>query len=102
MTRWTLCPARPFRYSGCTATKVFLAGLHLRDVALVEHDPAHQLHVEEADPDRAPERLPHGRVGLEDQLLEGLPVLEPLPELRGLALELSSESASEVGLEVPM
>ena len=53
--------------------RLALAGLHLGDVALVEGDAAHQLDVEEADADRALERLPHGRERLEEQLLERLP-----------------------------
>ena len=76
-----------------------LAGLHLGDVALVEDDPAHELDVEEADADRALERLAHGRVGLEDQILERLAVLEALLELRGLPAQLVVGQLLEVGLE---
>ena len=76
-----------------------LSRLHLRDVALVEDDPAHQLHVEQADADRALERLSYGRVRLEDELLERLPVLEPELELRRLRAELGVGERLEVGLE---
>ena len=76
-----------------------LARLHLGDVALVEDDPAHELDVEEADADRALERLAHGRVRLEDQLLERLAVLEPLLELGGLSAQLVVGQLLEVGLE---
>ena len=62
-------------------------------------DPAHELHVEEADADRPLERLAHGRVGLEDEVFERLPVLEPLLELGGLPAELVVGERLEVGLE---
>ena len=58
--------------------RLALAGLHLGDVALVEDDPAHQLDVEEALPDRALARLADGGEGLEEELVERLAVLEPL------------------------
>jgi hypothetical protein len=80
--------------------RLALARLHLGDVALVEHDAAHQLHVEEPDADRAPERLPNGGVGLEDDLLERLAVLDALPELDGLAGKLLVGKLLEVGLEL--
>ena len=56
--------------------RLAFARLHLRDVALVEGDPAHELDVEEPDADRALERLANRRVGLEDQVFERLAVLE--------------------------
>ena len=55
-----------------------LTGLHLGDVALVEDDPAHHLDVEHPLLRLAPARLSNGGVRLEEQLLEGLAVLEPL------------------------
>ena len=47
-----------------------LAGLHLGDVALVEHDGAHDLDVEGPHPDGALRGLPDGREGLEDEVVE--------------------------------
>ena len=76
-----------------------LARLHLGDVALVEDDPAHELDVEEPHADRAPEGLAHRGVGLEDQVLERLAVLEALLELGGLSAELVVGELLEVGLE---
>ena len=67
----------------------------------MEDDPAHELDVEEADADRPPERLADGRVGLEDQVLERLAVLEALLELGGLPAELVVRELLEVGLERP-
>jgi hypothetical protein len=72
---------------------------HLRDVALVEDDAAHQLDVEEADTHRALEPLANGREGLEDQLVDGLTVLDPLTELGGLARQLGVAERLELGLE---
>ena len=68
--------------------RLSLTGLHLGDVALVEDDPAHQLHVEHPLVGRALACLADGGERLEDELVEALAVLEPLPEVRRLALEL--------------
>ena len=76
-----------------------LTGLHLGDVALVKDDPAHELDVEEADADRALERLAHRRVRLEDEVLERLAVLDALLELRGLPEQLLVGQLLELGLE---
>ncbi len=76
-----------------------LAGLHLRDVALVEDDAAHQLDVEEANADRPLEGLAHRGVRVEDELLERLPVLEALPELGGLPAQLVVRQRLELRLE---
>ena len=70
-----------------------LAGLHLGDVALVEDDPAHHLDVEHALVRLAHARLADGGVGLEQQLVELLAVLEPRPELGGLAAQLARPRA---------
>ena len=79
--------------------RLALAGLHLGDVALVEDDPAHQLHVEHALVRRALAGLADGRERLEGEVVEALAVLEPLPELRRLALEVGGGQLLEVGLE---
>src|SRR5206468_8483445 len=84
---------------GARDERLALAGLHLGDVALVEDDPAHQLHVEHPLIRRALAGLADGREGLEEELVEALAVLEPLPELRRLALELGLRQILELGLE---
>ena len=76
-----------------------LAGLHLGDVALVEDDAAHQLHVEEADADRALERLAHRGERLEEQVVERLAVLDPLRNSTRLRGELLVGQLLELGLE---
>jgi hypothetical protein len=79
--------------------RLALTGLHLGDVALVEDDAAHQLDVEDALVGFALARLPDGREGLEDELVERLPVLEPLSELGGLRPELGVRERLELGLD---
>src|SRR5439155_8572006 len=79
--------------------RLALAGLHLGDVALVEGDPTHELHVEHALVRRAPAGLADGRERLEGEVVEALAVLEPLPELRRLALEVGGGQLLELGLE---
>jgi len=76
-----------------------LTGLHLRDVALVQDDAAHQLHVEEPHAQRAPVRLAHGGERLEEQLVERLAVLDSLLELGRLACERLVGEPLELGLE---
>ena len=65
----------------------------------MEDDAAHQLHVEHALVGRALAGLAHGCERLEDEVVEALAVLEPLPELRRLALELGRGQLLELGLE---
>ena len=79
--------------------RLALAGLHLGDVALVQDDPAHHLDVEHPLLRLAPARLAHGGVGLEQELVERLAVLEPLPELGRLALQLGVRERLDVRLE---
>ena len=76
-----------------------LTGLHLGDIALVEHDRTHHLDVEVAHPEAALGRLAHGGEGLEGQLIERFAVLEPLPELDGLGRKLLVGERLEVRLE---
>ena len=94
MTRWTpstLERVQVERQAG--DERLALTGLHLGDVALVEDDPAHQLDVEHALVRLAEAGLANGGEGLEEQLLERLAVLEPLPELDGLVAQLARRRA---------
>ena len=59
------------------------AGLHLGDHAAMQHDAAHQLHVEMALAERALGRLAHRGEGLDQEIVELGAVGEPLLELRG-------------------
>ena len=83
----------------CGDERLALTGLHLGDVALVQDDAAHHLDVEHPLLRLAPARLAHGGVGLEEQLVERLPVLEPLAQRGGRALELLVGELLEVRLE---
>src|SRR5207253_4356004 len=76
-----------------------VARAHLGDVALVENDSTHPLHLEEADAHRPAERLPDGCEGLEDELVDRLSVLDPLLELNGLAGQLGVGERLELRLE---
>ena len=73
-----------------------LAGLHLGDPALVERDAAHDLHVEGAQAQDAPRRLADGGEGLDQDVVEGLPVGEAVLELLGLGLQLFVRELFEV------
>ena len=79
--------------------RLALAGLHLGDVAFVEDDPAHHLDVEHALVGLAHARLADGRVGLEEEVVELLAVVEPLAELGGLRAQLGVGERLELGLE---
>ena len=65
----------------------------------MEDDPAHQLHVEHALVGLAQARLADGGERLEEEILERLAVLQPLPELGRLAAQLVVGELLEVGLE---
>ena len=78
-----------------------LAGLHLRDLPLVEHDAAEALHVEVAEPDRASRRLAHVGERLGQEVVERhLLGREPLLELGGLLREGLRGQLLELRLEV--
>ena len=67
--------------------RLALAGAHLGDAALVQHHAADQLHVEVPLPQRALGGLAHHGEGLDLQVVQGLALLQPLPELAGLGTE---------------
>ena len=65
-----------------------LTGLHLGDVAQVQRRAAHHLDVEVPLPERAPGGLAGDREGLDQQVVDGLAVSEPLAEDVGLRPQL--------------
>ncbi len=77
-----------------------LAGLHLGDAPLVQHHAAHELDVEVPHVEHTPAGLAHGREGLRDQLVEGLPLVEPAPELGGEPAQLFIRPGLHAGLEL--
>jgi len=68
--------------------RLALAGLHLRDLPLVEHDPTHGLHIEMPQLDAPPSRFARNGKGFDQQIVERLAVLQALPELLGLRFQL--------------
>ncbi len=80
--------------------RLAFTGLHLGDVALVQDDPAHHLDVEHPLLRLAPASLTDGGVGLEEQLVERLPVREPFAQLCGRLAQLVVRERLEVGLEL--
>ena len=68
--------------------RLALAGLHLGDLAVVEHLAADQLHVVVPHAQRALADLAHGGEGVDEQVVERGPVLELLLELDGARGEL--------------
>ena len=75
-----------------------LAGLHLGDPAEVQRRAAHELHVEVALADDPEGRLPHDRERLDQQVVEVLAVVQPLPELGRLGLEVGVRQRLHLGL----
>ena len=76
-----------------------LTGLHLRDASLVEHDATHHLHIEGPHLQRPLRRLAHNRKGLDEQIVDGLPLLQAPAELRGLPTQLLIAQPLELRLQ---
>ena len=68
--------------------RLALAGFHLGDAALMQHDAAHQLHPVGAHTQHAVRGLPHGGKSLRQNVIQSLAVGKTLLELRGLGLKL--------------
>jgi hypothetical protein len=74
-------------------------GGHLGDLALVEDHPTHELDVEVPHAETPPPRFPHHGEDLGQDLVQLLPVLDPLPEVAGSLAQLVVRQPAEVGLE---
>ncbi len=68
--------------------RLAFAGLHFRDLAFVEDGAADELHVEVPHLEGAPPGLPDHRKGLHQEIVEGLALRDPRPELSGLFAKL--------------
>ena len=77
-----------------------LAGRHLGDLALVEDDPADQLDVVVALPERALGRFPGRGEGFDEQVVEGLARRDALPERCGPGAEVAVAQRLERRLEI--
>ena len=65
-----------------------LAGAHLRDATLMQHNRAHQLHAEGSLSQRAVRALAHRRQRVDHQIVQRLALLQPLAEERRLPAQL--------------
>ena len=79
--------------------RLSLTGLHLGDVALVEHDGAHDLDVEVALAEGSPGGLPHQGERLREDLVELLALRDLLPEPVGTFSELGFAELLDLVLE---
>src|SRR6059058_4425534 len=80
--------------------RLALAGAHLGDHPLVQHDAADQLHIEVAHLQRAPRRLAHHRERLGQQLIEGRARLQALAELLGAGAQRLVTELLDLRLEL--
>ena len=79
--------------------RLAFAGLHLGDVAFVQHHAADQLDVEMPLAERALGRLAHGGEGRNQDVVEGLAVGELLPEFGGARLQRLVRQRRDLRLE---
>ena len=79
--------------------RLAFAGLHLGDVAFMQHHAADQLHVEMPLAERALGRLAHGGEGRNQNVVEGLAVGELLAELVGARLQRLVGQRGDLGLK---
>ena len=76
-----------------------LTGLHFRDLALVQGDAAHDLNVEGTHAQDTPRGLADRRERLDQDVVQGLALLEAVLELLGLGLQLLVRQRLEVLLQ---
>ena len=79
--------------------RLAFAGLHLGDVAFVQHHAADQLHVEMPLAERALGRLAHGGEGRNQNVVEGLAVGELLAEFGGAGFQRLVRQGCDFGLQ---
>ena len=71
-------------------------GLHFRDLALVQGDATHDLHVEGTHAQDSPRGLTDRRKRLNQDVVQSLAILEAVLELLGLGLQLLVRQGLEV------
>ena len=79
--------------------RLALSRLHFCDPPEVQGHATHELHVEVALAEHPPGRLAHDGVGLDEQVVQGLTLVEALPELHRLVGEGVVAQALHFGLE---
>ena len=80
--------------------RLSLAGLHLRDLAAVQHDAANQLHVEMAHREHAAPRLAHHGECISQKVVEAGPLIDLLAEGVGVLAQFGVGACSQVGLSL--
>ena len=81
--------------------RLALAGLHLGDLAAVQHDAADELHVEVPHAEHAPSGLAHHREGVDQQVVEGGSLVAPGAQLRRLVTESVVRERADIVLPLP-
>jgi hypothetical protein len=79
--------------------RLAFAGLHLGDLALVQDHAALELHIEVALAERALGRLAHHGEGLDQEVVQGLALGQPLAEFRRLGTQLLVAELGKLRLE---
>ncbi len=101
MTRWAAVPAESVEVHRHRCDEgLALAGLHLGDVAVVEHDAAQHLDVERPHAQCAFGGLASDRERLVQEVVQQLAVRVALAELRGLGAQLLVAEAGDRGLQL--
>ena len=77
--------------------RLALAGLHLGDLAVVQHHAADELHVEMAHVQGAPARFPDHREGVHQHVVERGAGGQPLPESRRLRAHVGVAEGAKAG-----
>ena len=80
--------------------RLALAGLHLGDHAAMQHDPAHQLHIEMALAERALGGLAHRRERLDEQIVEFGAIGEPRLEFGRAGAQRLVRQLLKLGLQL--
>ena len=77
-----------------------LTGLHFGDPAEVQRHAAHELHVEVALPEHPPGRFAHDCVGLDQEVIERLALVQALPELHRLVRQFGVAEGLHLRLQL--
>ena len=100
MTTWTPLPAERVEHDReRRRERLALAGLHLRDRAIVQHHPADQLDVEVAHAHPTAPGFADDREALGEQIVERLPAACPLAQRVEALAQLVIRIELELGLE---
>src|ERR1019366_9373503 len=79
--------------------RLALSGLHFGDPPEMQCHATHELHVEVTLPEHPPGYFTHDGVGLDQQIVKCLPLLQALPELHRLVRQLGIAEGLHFGLQ---